>query len=131
MNPPGEWQARLIGAGLLVLLIVAMIGAAYWRGERRANFRNVVGTVKTQEQAGEIGRQTADTVAQEQAALERQSQQDEVGIRERIHAQPRAAGPADADVLRIARAAHGRAVCAAGRVQRAECSDAAASGTGQ
>lgn len=131
MKAPGEQYARLIGGVLIVLAILTIAGFIYWRGKHSANFANVSAQLKTTEESAGISRETADTVGADQAESFAHYQQDQGAIRARIDAQPRAAGPADPDILRIAREAHARAVCAAGRVQRAQCSDDPTGAAGQ
>ena len=127
---PGESTLRLIAGGVL-LALVGVAAFLIWRaGRNGAEFKNVQAQVRTTEASNTITRETADTVAQDQAETQKQARADEGVIRERIDAQPRAAGPADADILRVARAAHARALCAAGRVQRACSSDDPAGAAG-
>ena len=126
---PGELYLRMIGV-LLVLFLIVGTGALIWKaGHDRADFKNVKAQVQTTEASNEITRETADTVAQEQAQTWQQAQADEGFIRGRIDAQPRAAGHADPDILRAVSAAHDAAICAAQRVQRAECRPAATTAT--
>lgn len=106
-----------------VALLLAGIGLVWWNGRHSADFANVKAEVKTQDASAAITRETADTVAQDQAEVAARAQADQENIRARIDANPRAAGPADADILRVAREAHARALCAASRVQRARCGD--------
>lgn len=119
-----QWLA--IGA------LVALLGAlafAYHKGKNKADFSAVVGTVTTQQQAGEISRATTEQVAQEQWALEQQASRDEESINAAIRANPGTHGPADPAVLRVAQDAHARAICAAGRVSgegRSEATSCAA-----
>lgn len=124
-------QGRLIGAGIVLVLGASIAGAIYWRGKRAANFENVQAQLQTTEESAGISRQTADTVAIDQAETWQHAQADEGMIRGRIDAQPRAAGPADPDILRVAREAHARSICAASRVQRADCSDDATGAASQ
>jgi len=129
LQMPGEATARLIGIAFILLLVIGT-GVLIWKaGKDKADFGNVKAAFETTEQSAGISRNTGDTVAAEQAETWAQAQADEGVIRGRIDAQPRAAGPAgpaDPDILRVAREAHARALCAAGRVQRTQCGDDAA-----
>ncbi|HSD16795.1 MAG TPA: hypothetical protein VLC71_05965 [Thermomonas sp.] len=120
---PGEQAARLIGAALIAFLVIGTLWLVWNGGKNRVDFGNVKAALQTTEESAGISRGTADTVATEQASTWAQAQADEGVIRGRIDAQPRAAGPADPDILRVAREAHARALCAASRVQRADCGD--------
>ena len=127
---PAERTARqtanAIGWAVVTILVITFVAAIYWRGRKDVSFDNVQAQLRTTEESAGISLATADTVATEQAGTWAHAQADEGDIRARIDAQPRAAGPADPDILRVAREAHARALCAAGRVQRTDCGDDAA-----
>ena len=131
LRMPGEETIRLIAGGILLVLVVGGVFLIWKGGKDRADFSNVKAALSTTEESAGISRTTADTVATEQADTWAQAQADEGIIRGRIDAQPRAAGPADPDILRVAREAHARAICAAGRVQRTSCGDDAAGTTNE
>ena len=122
---PAERTARqtahAIGWAVVIILVITFVAAIYWRGRKDVSFDNVQAQLRTTEESAGISLATADTVATEQAGTWAHARADEGDIRARIDAQPRAAGPADPDILRVAREAHARADCAARRVQRAEC----------
>ena len=115
--------AKAIGWAVVTILVITFVAAIYWRGRKDVSFDNVQAQLRTTEESAGISLATADTVATEQAGTWAHAQADEGEIRARIDAQPRAAGPADPDILRVAREAHARALCAAGRVQRTDCGD--------
>lgn len=131
LRMPGEETIRIIAGGILLVLVVGGVFLIWKGGKDRADFSNVKAALTTTEESAGISRTTADTVATEQADTWAQAQADEGIIRGRIDAQPRAAGPADPDILRVAREAHARAICAAGRVQRTSCGDDAAGTTNE
>lgn len=123
---PGEQFARLLGVLLVVLFLISVVALIWFAGKRSEKQASTEDQLQVTEQSAGITRHTADTVAAEQAGTWKAAQADEGAIRARIDAQPRAAGPADPDVLRIARAAHARAECSARRLQREGCGDDAA-----
>ena len=115
----------LIGA----VIATAFVGAVGWRiysnGKlvERAHQTQAQNTALTQ--AATVSRETAETRAVEQTQVQQEAQRVETIIRDRIVRVPVAAGPADPDILRAVSAAHDAAICAAQRVQRAECRPAA------
>ena len=130
LRMPGEETIRLIAGGILLVLVVGGVFLIWKGGKDRADVSNVKAALTTTEESAGISRTTADTVATDQAKVWADAQADEGIINERIHSLPRAAvGPADPDVLRVARKAHARALCAASGVQRAGCSDDPAGAT--
>lgn len=117
-------ELRALRWAIPVVVVALVAGGIYWRGKNDADFSNVKAQVRTTEQSAEISRETADTVAADQTELWRQAQADEDYIDARIRTLPAGEfAPADPDILRIAREAHARALCAAGRVQRESSSD--------
>ena len=112
-----------MAGGLMALIVAVLAGGIYLAGRNDADFSNVKAQARTTEASAEISRQTADTVAAEQAGLFELARADEDFINARIRSTPTSAAPADPDVLRVAREAHARALCAASRVQREKCSD--------
>lgn len=102
---------------VVAMLVVLTAAGLYWRGRNDANLSNVKAQARTAEQSAEISRETAETVASDQAELWRQAQADEDYIHERIRTLPAGKpAPADPDILRIAREAHARSLCAASRL---------------
>lgn len=127
---PGEAGVRAIAGLILALLIAGAVFLIWKNGKDSADFSNVKAGLATTEESAGISRTTADTVATDQAKVWADAQADEGIIHERINSLPRpVAGPADPDVLRVARKAHARALCAASGVQRAGCSDDPAGAT--
>ena len=112
-----------MAGGLMALIVAVLAGGIYLVGRNDADFSNVKAQVRTTEASADISRQTAETVAADQAELWRHAQADEEFINARIRSTPTSAAPADPDVLRVAREAHARALCSASRVQREKCSD--------
>lgn len=125
---PGEATARVIGASLIGLLVLSTLALVWNTSKNRVDFGNVKAALATTEESAGISRTTADTVATDQAKAWADAQADEETIDERINSQPRVSGPADPDILRVAREAHARALCAASRVQREGCGDDATAG---
>ena len=117
-----SWHFTALAALLAVLLLALIAGGLYARGKRAEQFKNVQAQLETTEASAGISRETAEIMAGDQAEVWQHMQADEARINERIQANPRVDGPADPDILRVARDAHARAVCAASRVQREKCS---------
>ena len=126
---PGENALRAIGAGFIALLVIATLWLVWNASKNLVDFGNVKAALQTTEESAGISKATADTVAEDQAATWAHAQADEGFIRERIIERPVAAGPADPDILRVAREAHARALCSAGRVHGAGCGDDPAGAT--
>ena len=112
-----------MAGGLMALIVAVLAGGIYLVGRNDADFSNVKAQARTTEASADISRQTADTVAAEQAELWGLARANEDSINARIRSTPAPAAPADPDILRIAREAHARALCSASRVQREKCSD--------
>ena len=111
---------------LVALAVLLCIGGwLYWKGgdgERAAKKEN-----REVGESNEISRDTAGRVDKAGAETRTATETARGRIRERIETDPRAAGPADADLLRIAMEAHDRAIRAACRVQRtSDCTATAA-----
>ncbi len=119
----------LVVAALAVLAISAVGWRIYHNGKlvERARQTQAQNTALTQ--AATVSRETAETRAVEQTQVQQEAQRVETIIRERIVRVPVPTAPADPDILRAVSAAHDAAICAAQRVQRAECRPAAATAT--
>lgn len=115
----------LIGAVIAMVFVGAIGWRIYHNGKlvERARQTQTQNTALTQ--AATVSRETAETRAVEQTQVQQEAQRVETIIRDRIVRVPVAAGPADPDILRAVSAAHDAAICAAQRVQRAECRPAA------
>lgn len=119
----------LIGAAALLVFVAAVAWRIYSNGKlvERAHQTQAQNTALTQ--TATVSRETAETRSAEQTQTQQEAQRVETIIRDRIVRVPVAAGPADPDILRAVSAAHDAAICAAQRVQRAECRPAAATAT--
>jgi len=115
----------LIGAAALLVFVAAVAWRIYSNGKlvERAHQTQAQNTALTQ--TATVSRETAETRSAEQTQTQQEAQRVETIIRDRIVRVPVAAGPADPDILRAVSAAHDAAICAAQRVQRAECRPAA------
>lgn len=119
-------QLKLI-AILASLLVIA--GAAWkirYDGQAAERARQTQAQARELQRAAQVSRETAEARAVEQVQVQQEAQRVETIIRDRIVRVPVAAAPADPDILRAVSAAHDAAICAASRVQRAECRPAAA-----
>ena len=118
-------QLKLI-AILASLLVIA--GAAWkirYDGQAAERARQTQAQARELQRAAQVSRETAEARAVEQVQVQQEAQRVETIIRDRIVRVPVAAAPADPDILRAVSAAHDAAICAAQRVQRAECRPAA------
>lgn len=121
----------LIGGALVLLFGAAVAWRIYSNGKlvERAHQTQAQNTALTQ--TATVSRETAETRAAEQTQTQQEAQRVETIIRERIVRVPVPAAPADPDILRAVSAAHDAAICAAQRVQRAECRPAAPATAGK
>ena len=122
---------RLIGYGVLALAAIVLAGKGAETLRKARQFDNVQAQVQQYEHAASVGDETADRVSREAYRAMQQAAQDSEAIHARIRANPTSAGRADADILRIAEAAHARAVNAAGRVSGTGGGDDPASAPGK
>ncbi|KAF1706275.1 hypothetical protein [Pseudoxanthomonas sacheonensis] len=129
-----RYAPQLVAAVVVFLLAVVLVFSGARCSRRAADFRDVKAVVKAQNRAAEqttrsvqISKDTQERVEKESADTRQRTARAVEKIDARIQAEPAAPGPADPDVLHIAREAHQRALSAHCRVQRAgDCPDAAA-----
>lgn len=129
---PGQIKLLVKGCAWFALIVILVLA-----GYRCARKQNTTAVLKAEVKAQTAAaKQTADSVkisTDTQKRVETESEDTRQRTRRaveavdaRIQAEPASPGPADPDLLRIAREAHQRALCAHSRVQRTSgCPDAA------
>lgn len=124
------WTLKAKLYAVAVALIVAVVGVYAYRiyeaGKAAERAKALQAQVAAQQRAADVSRETAEARAAEQTQTQQEAQRVETIIRERIVRVPAPAGTPDSDIMRAVADAHAAAVCAARRVQRAECSPAPA-----
>lgn len=110
---------------VIAALVVAVAGFVVWKlyaAGRAAEAASVAAEQATALRiAADVARRTEEARAAEQTETATRGQTYETIIRDRIVRVPAPADPADPDILRAVSAAHAAALCAASRVQRAQC----------
>lgn len=129
---PGQIKA-LVKACILFALVVGLVLFGYRCARKQNTVAVLKSEVKAQTQAAKqtaesvkISTDTQKRVETESEDTRQRTQRAVEAVDARIEAEPATPGPADPDLLRIAREAHSRALSAHCRVQRtSDCTDTA------